>query len=567
MKIVACVCSTLFYLLSTCARTSEATDDVYSVYFDGENAIPTHRVNITGKVAEFLIRYEKASTMGIRLHNATHAFIPMRTHLRGQFARKLHITKESEVGVVNEVWVETVASLVGKDTLATTNSKWLVVDYNGPWDGTTHAIAKEQTPEVAAAAKAAAPQRILMGLAQIFASGYAKSVLKSGSDAYVLGAMFAYAYDESVDHYDAHKADIDVLRISITDADLAARAPTNLDVLKVEKVCHHIEKREGSGFQLAVDEDTDGMYVPLKTALVAHTGHTGNAPVANAGVRTGQTMVMFDEETDVLEIYNYAASGNFLTPPSAYADIVGLPKDDILISNDSPYQTNAFYVGTPDGKDDALPLPAAYGRILPEEGPSAKAFGLYSEMMGIPVDYTYLSQDPLTICNANTYADADAALALLDSDRVLDVDMSDNEKATILSSSIVPAYSQAFPCTIQYHRGVYVVDSIENSATIWNNFAYIHGLLEIPSDVRMFVMSAYDGEMNSISLSQETKTTTSPTLEPTFKRGDSPVVFQPGDINQPVFESPVAPPPISMAVRIDGLWIATLVAIVLATVL
>ena len=123
---------------------------------------------------------------------------------------------------------------------------------------------------------------------------------------------------------------------------------------------------------------------------------------------------------------------------------------------------------------------------------------------------------------------------------------------------------------------MYIVDSIENRAFILTNLPYIHGLLEIPSDVRMFVMSAYDGEMNSISLSQETKTTslsqetkttTSPTLEPTFKRGDSPVVFQPGDINQPVFGSPVAPPPISMAVRIDGLWIATLVAIVFAVVM
>ena len=140
----------------------------------------------------------------------------------------------------------------------------------------------------------------------------------------------------------------------------------------------------------------------------------------------------------MLEIYNYAASGSFLTPPSAYADFVGLPKDDILISYDSRYQTNAFYVGTPDGKDDALPLPAAYGRILPEEGLSAQAAGLYSQMMGIPVDYTYLSQDPLTICNANTYANADAALALLDLDRVLDVAMPGDEKATILSSSIVP---------------------------------------------------------------------------------------------------------------------------------
>ena len=51
----------------------------------------------------------------------------------------------------------------------------------------------------------------------------------------------------------------------------------------------------------------------------------------------------------------------------------------------------------------------------------------------------------------------------------------------------------------------------------------------------------------------ETETTTSPTLEPTIKNGA---------VNQPVFESPVAPPPISMAVRIDGFWIATLVAIV-----
>lgn len=63
-----------------------------------------------------------------------------------------------------------------------------------------------------------------------------------------------------------------------------------------------------------------------------------------------------------------------------------------------------------------------------------------------------------------------------------------------------------------------------------------------------------------------------PSPEPSFKQGDAPVVFQPGDIIQPVFESPVAPPPISDSGRVAGttatlMAAATALAIVLAAVL
>lgn len=61
-----------------------------------------------------------------------------------------------------------------------------------------------------------------------------------------------------------------------------------------------------------------------------------------------------------------------------------------------------------------------------------------------------------------------------------------------------------------------------------------------------------------------TEMTDAPSPAPTFKEGDAPVVFQPGDIAQPIFQSPVAPPPISEAGRIDGIWMVTLAAMILA---
>uniref|UniRef100_A0A7S0ULI2 Uncharacterized protein n=1 Tax=Pseudo-nitzschia delicatissima TaxID=44447 RepID=A0A7S0ULI2_9STRA len=74
-------------------------------------------------------------------------------------------------------------------------------------------------------------------------------------------------------------------------------------------------------------------------------------------------------------------------------------------------------------------------------------------------------------------------------------------------------------------------------------------------------------EMSDSPVEVPTETTDAPSPSPTFKEGDAPVVFQPGDIKQPVFESPVAPPPISEAGRIDGTWMATSAAMILAAAL
>ena len=71
-------------------------------------------------------------------------------------------------------------------------------------------------------------------------------------------------------------------------------------------------------------------------------------------------------------------------------------------------------------------------------------------------------------------------------------------------------------------------------------------------------------EISESPVEVPTDMTDAPSPIPTFKEGDAPVVFQPGDIAQPVFQSPVAPPPISEAGRIDGAWLVTSAAMILA---
>jgi hypothetical protein len=58
-----------------------------------------------------------------------------------------------------------------------------------------------------------------------------------------------------------------------------------------------------------------------------------------------------------------------------------------------------------------------------------------------------------------------------------------------------------------------------------------------------------------------------PSPAPTFQEGDAPVVFLASDIDQPLFEAPVEPPPISESGRTTGTTLAaatTVVAIFLA---
>ena len=53
--------------------------------------------------------------------------------------------------------------------------------------------------------------------------------------------------------------------------------------------------------------------------------------------------------------------------------------------------------------------------------------------------------------------------------------------------------------------------------------------------------------------------TAAPSPAPSFKEFETPVVVQLGDIDQPMFESPVAPPPISESHQITG-FVITLVS-------
>lgn len=445
-----------------------ATEDVYTIHFDGVTPTRIPRVDISGPAEELFYRYRAASQQGIKRVNSTHAFVPFYSMLQADYTRSTNVAEKSDTGIAKHTWGDNPTSIIGRNVIIGAAEKMHVQAHEGEWSTEGADLVEKAkatyTDRNHRQAERQMDDRTNAEMWYITRSNIGSSLYKSAEDNHHLNFIEEFALEGNPEETWS-KSEQQQERLS------EVNPQADKEILRTDSNCWHFEKTEG----LAVLDDHSGFYIPLDTHIVSARGQTSFAPDPTFGIVLGVSVFKLDDENDVLEAYMLGSSIMYM-PHFIPVGSHGFQPQPVK---------GTLFVGPADGSD--WPMAPGFGR---EESPEADASlkRLVDEMNEMFYDFDTWERDLEEACSERNYKWLDHSFSILELEFLREPANDWTAGEWLKAGAFVPLTSRTLDCAVEWTR-----PPPQYRASMGNSLLPLvtlaHGLAEFGPEHRMPTMA------------------------------------------------------------------------------
>lgn len=448
--------------------------DEFGVYLDGWNKVPVPRVLLEHGPAEIFYSLPLDHNPSVKVNSQNNTVLmPWLTTLKVRYVRNTPSIGTFEYGVGNWKWFANPVALFSDKVIGGTAEKVLTLSHKGSWSTRSKEMAKaDQADRFAFTAWLASALRYLRSyLLNCFLFLNRPGTQLTSS---VLSESVRQELREFVEKEDAKPPPMIQPLIKAWRKNLTAEAeklvkPASLDEFEQAAVnCFHFEGDTGA---FTTEE---GFFLPLGKKLAAYRAQMTAGPLRTFNVISGVVVVEHNKADNKLEFYFYAT--NYLNMFDPQLSDVALPSPAVYVS---PMPGEPVSSVGPDSRmNSAMQRPSTILHVL------------HSVYRSIPMDYTYLFQDPEDTCSKDKYTALNQSLWNLDADKFVHGNSGWADLFGLIST-----LTNAADCGTPYLRAA-VMNS--NGMDLMETIGWAHFIMETPPHQSVSLI-AYRG-WNNFSL-------------------------------------------------------------------